>query len=215
MESAVEMFNQHAVRYQEQFMDLALYDESYQRFRERLSSTAARVLDVACGPGNVSRQLLLQNPELDILGIDLAPRMIQLAIAAVPAARFKVHDIRQLLILPERIKPFDGIICAFGLPYLTAAEVTAFVADCTELLTVDGVLYLSFSCLLSSAQDIPLDGLYFHEPSVIIETLKSAGFEEIEKSPVKSPEGARLQTQDWILMARLDTKNERITGESQ
>ena len=64
-------------------MDVTLYDDSYKQFCELLPLERARVLDAACGPGNVSRYLLAQRPNLDLLGIDLAPRMVELAREAV------------------------------------------------------------------------------------------------------------------------------------
>src|SRR6476620_5727510 len=104
-------FHKLADRYCEKYMDLTMYDESYSQFSALLKGGAC-VLDAACGPGNVSRYLMTQRPDLDLLGIDLAPRMVELAREAVPSARFAVHDCRDLLSLKQR---FDGIICAFGL----------------------------------------------------------------------------------------------------
>src|SRR5512135_2102962 len=90
------VFHKVADGYREKFMDLTMYDDSYRQFCELLPPGRARVLDAACGPGNVSRFLLAQRPELDLLGIDLAPRMVELAREAVPSARFAVHDCRKL-----------------------------------------------------------------------------------------------------------------------
>jgi SAM-dependent methyltransferase len=98
-------FHKLADRYREKFMDLTLYDESYRNFCELLRPGRARVLDAACGPGNVSRCLLAHRPDLDLLGIDLAPRMVELARAAAPSAQFAVHDCRCLADLKRR---FNG-----------------------------------------------------------------------------------------------------------
>src|SRR5215468_10003128 len=115
---SANLFHQHAELYRDKFMDLTLYHDYYREFCEALRPGPARVLDAACGPGMVSRYLLSQRPELDLLGTDLAPRMVELARAAVPSARFAVHDCRRLADLQTR---FDGIICAFGLPYFSSA----------------------------------------------------------------------------------------------
>ena len=104
-------------------MGLTMYDDSYRAFCALLKPGRVRVLDAACGPGNVSRYLMAQRPDLDLLGIDLAPRMVELAREAVPSAHFAVHDCRHLAALQRR---FDGIICAFGLPYLSGEEATGF-----------------------------------------------------------------------------------------
>src|SRR5204863_9540276 len=121
---SVSAFDKLADRYREKFMDLTMYNNSYRGFCGLLPPGRARVLDAACGPGNVSRYLMAQRPDLDLLGIDLAPRMVDLARQAVPSARFAVHDCRRLAELQLR---FDGIICAFGLPYLSGEEATGFI----------------------------------------------------------------------------------------
>ena len=66
-------FHKGADLYRDKFMDLTVYAESYREFCELLRPGRARVLDAACGPGNVSRYLMTQRPDLDLLGIDLAP----------------------------------------------------------------------------------------------------------------------------------------------
>src|SRR5215813_13450908 len=108
-EISASAFHRQADRYRDKFMDLTLFDDSYREFCDLLPPGPTRVLDAACGPGNVSRFLMKQRPELDLLGIDLAPRMVEFAREAVPAARFVVHDCRRLADLQKR---FDGIICA-------------------------------------------------------------------------------------------------------
>jgi SAM-dependent methyltransferase len=129
-------------------MDLPLYDESYREFCDSLPRHRARVLDAACGPGNVSRYLMAQRPDLDLLGIDLAPRMVELAREAVPSAHFVVHDVRRLADLHMR---FGDIICAFGLPYLSGEETTAFMRAAGQALDPGGVLYLS--TMLGQSED--------------------------------------------------------------
>src|SRR5215472_6017240 len=137
---SAKVFHKLADRYREKYMYLTMYDDFYEEFCELLPRGCARVLDVACGPGNVARYLMAQRPELDLLGIDLAPRMVELAREAVPSARFAVHDCRHLADLQSS---FDGIICAFGLPYLSTGEATAFIKAAGQALGLGGVLYLS------------------------------------------------------------------------
>src|SRR5690349_11179871 len=76
-EISANAFHKLADRYRDKFMDLTLYDGSYRDFCDSLPQGRARVLDAACGPGNVSRYLITRRPELDLLGIDLAPRMVE------------------------------------------------------------------------------------------------------------------------------------------
>jgi ubiquinone/menaquinone biosynthesis C-methylase UbiE len=94
--SSAEAFDRLAELYREKLMDLTQYDDSYQTFCDLLPRPKANVLDVACGPGNVARFLPNYRPDLQVLGVDLAPRLIELARAAVPGARFMHFDVRQL-----------------------------------------------------------------------------------------------------------------------
>lgn len=85
----------------------------------------ARVLDVGCGPGR--HALALAARGIEVLGIDISQRFVDLANGAVPAghpARFERHDARALPFVGE----FDAVISlcqgAFGLAGLDACDDT-------------------------------------------------------------------------------------------
>jgi cyclopropane fatty-acyl-phospholipid synthase-like methyltransferase len=198
-------FHKLADRYREKYMDLTMYDESYSHFSALLKGRAC-VLDAACGPGNVSRYLMTQRPDLDLLGIDLAPRMVELAREAVPSARFAVHDCRHLVSLKRR---FDGIICAFGLPYLSLEEVTAFIGSASEVLNPAGVLYLS--TMLGNAENSGFkccstgDQVYinYHSEDHITRSLEKHGFTLVERTLIPSPSAASERTTDLMVISTL------------
>jgi len=75
-----------------------------------------RVLDLACGPGTMSRRLsLLVAPGGEVVGIDLAPGMIEVARKAqIPSARFEVMDIERLAFADAS---FDAAVCGHGLQF--------------------------------------------------------------------------------------------------
>jgi SAM-dependent methyltransferase len=198
-------FHKGAELYRDKFMDLTLYDDSYREFCELLRRGRARVLDAACGPGNVSRYLMSHRPELDLLGIDLAPRMVELAREAVPSAHFAVHDCRHLADLQLR---FDGIICAFGLPYLSGEEATAFIRAAGEALEPGGVLYLS--TMLGKSEDSGFehcstgDQVYinYHGEDEVLCSLQKCGFTLLKQSRLPSPSAASKRTTDLIVIAK-------------
>jgi SAM-dependent methyltransferase len=198
-------FHNLADRYREKFMDLTLYNDSYREFCDLLPQGRARVLDAACGPGTVSRYLIAQRPDLDLLGIDLAPRMVELAREAVPSARFSVFDCRRLPDLQQR---FDGLICAFGLPYLSPEEATAFIRAAHPVLDPGGVLYLS--AMLGRREESGFvrydtgDQIYvnYHDESHITRSLEESGFSLLKKSHMASPSAAGKVTTDLLVIAK-------------
>ena len=198
-------FHNLAHRYRDKFMDLTMYDEFYGNFCDLLPQGRARVLDAACGPGNVSRFLIARRPELDLLGIDLAPRMVELARQAVPAARFLVHDCRRLTELELR---FDGIISAFGLPYLLPEEAAAFIRAAGAVLDSGGALYLSM--MLGNSQDSGLTTcssgepvyVHYHSEEHILGSLEACGFSVIQRTHLPSPSAASKPTNDLIVISK-------------
>lgn len=145
-QKAVSLFNELAELYQSKYMDVSMYANELLFFCAALPQENARVLDIACGPGNVSRFLLDNRKDLQLLGIDLAPNMIELAKRNNPTARFLV---RNGLNLDEVKEQFDGIVCSFYLPYLDKNNVLDLLKKIKNLLQLEGVLYLS-----------NIDGLY-------------------------------------------------------
>jgi len=202
---SANVFHKLADKYREKFMDLTQYDDVYREFCELLRPGGVRVLDAACGPGNVSRFLKTRKPDLELLGIDLAPRMVELAREAVPSARFAVHDCRGLAELGRR---FDGIICAFGLPYLSWEDASAFIKAAYLALESDGVLYLS--TMLGRSEDSGFercstgDQVYvnYHSEDRVIGSLAAYGFKIVKQVQMQSPSAASKVTTDLIVIAR-------------
>ncbi|HEX2615994.1 MAG TPA: class I SAM-dependent methyltransferase [Flavobacteriales bacterium] len=136
---AIRIFDQAAQIYQDRYMDVSMYQRSLDRFCAELP-TQAEVLELACGPGNLTRNLLERRPDLRILGTDLSPRMLELARANNPNATFELLDARGIATLQRH---FDGVACGFCLPYLMPEETEALIRDAAQALRPKGVLYLS------------------------------------------------------------------------
>lgn len=129
-----------AAAYEAGFMDVSAYADSYDAFCALLPRPGARIFEIGCGPGNISRYLLAQRPDFRLEGIDVAPSMVALAQANNPTARFRVMDARAIGTLPG---PYEGIMCGFCVPYLAQEDVAQLIGDCAALLPGGGVLYLS------------------------------------------------------------------------
>ncbi|MBL7923076.1 MAG: class I SAM-dependent methyltransferase [Bacteroidia bacterium] len=188
-----ETWNKMAALYQEKFMEQELYNDSYRAFCDAVKKPDARILDLACGPGNITRYLLQRRPGYRVEGIDIAPNMVTLAQENNPAARFSVMDCRDLYRLEAG---YDGIICGFALPYLSEQECGKLISDAYRLLQPQGVLYLSFvegdpaaSGYKSSSSG---DRVYFnfHDLKLVTRQLLQAGFETpaLLKVPYPRPE---------------------------
>jgi len=113
------VFSRHALAYERRLEDIMERGEAKGRLRviELIAARPGmRVLDLACGPGTLSRRLALQvSPGGEVVGVDLAAGMIELARAAGPSnARFEVMDIEQLSFEDES---FDAAACGHGLQF--------------------------------------------------------------------------------------------------
>lgn len=136
-----DTWNKLASLYQDKFMGLDLYNDTYDFICDNVANEHAKILEIGCGPGNITQYLLSRRPDFDIFAIDIAPNMIELARKNNPTASFATMDSRQI----DEIKTkFDAIVCGFCLPYLSQTDIVKFIADCYQLLHENGLLYISF-----------------------------------------------------------------------
>lgn len=136
-----ETWNKLALLYEDKFMNLDIYNNTYDLFCNLIIKEGAKLLDIGCGPGNITKYLLCKRPDFDILGIDIAANMIELAKKNNATARFAIMDSRQIDVIETK---FDGIVCGFCLPYLSHNDSNKFFIDCYNLLHKDGFIYISF-----------------------------------------------------------------------
>jgi trans-aconitate 2-methyltransferase len=77
---------------------LTYADERGRPFLELLArigaSAPAVVVDLGCGPGNMTRLLAERWPDSAITGIDASPAMVDAARVAAPGIEFRVEDVR-------------------------------------------------------------------------------------------------------------------------
>lgn len=182
-------WNNIAALYQEKFMDLNLYNDTYDVICKSITNPHAKLLDIGCGPGNITKYLLSQRPDFDIFGIDMAPNMVELAKANIPQAHFEVMDIRDIGKLDTA---YDGIVCGFCLPYLSTAETGDLIANAYHLLNENGLLYLSFVEGDPNQSDFKTGSggrVYFHYHRLddLKTQLAAMKYREIETFKVKYP----------------------------
>lgn len=134
-------WNKIAKVYEDKFMDLDLYNDTYDVFLDLILKTNASILEIGCGPANISKYLLTKNPDLKIKGIDISENMVSLARKNNPSAEFEIMDIRKIHDITDK---FDAVICGFSIPYISQQDCLKLIADCKNLLHDSGILYLSF-----------------------------------------------------------------------
>jgi SAM-dependent methyltransferase len=137
------IFSRHAAAYQRRLDEVMARGEATGRMRviELVEARPGmRVLDLACGPGNLSRRLAeLVAPGGEVVGVDLAPGMLELArAAAIPNATFEVMDIERLT-FPDG--SFDAAACGHGLQF--AADLPGALREARRVLRPRGRLVAS------------------------------------------------------------------------
>jgi ubiquinone/menaquinone biosynthesis C-methylase UbiE len=161
-------------------MDLNMYDASYDFLLSHLEDSRGKILELGCGPGNISRYLLKQKPDLKLTGLDISPAMIELAQTNNPGGTFLLGDCRNLSIFKES---FDGVVAGFVLPYLSKIDSEKMIEQISRKLSSNGLFYLSFvegeenesGYMTGSTGDAVYFYYYKEQPLVLV--LKSFGFE--------------------------------------
>ncbi|MDX1544498.1 MAG: methyltransferase domain-containing protein [Christiangramia sp.] len=204
-ENTRDIFNKYAEGYQHKYMDVSLYHNSLDLFCEYLSSKQTEILEIGCGPGNLTKYLLSLRPDLEILGIDIAAKMIALARNNNPEAAFRVMDCRDIQQLKQT---FDGIVCGFCLPYLSRDETLKLIGDMSVLLNQGGFVYIS--TMEADHRNSGYEGstsgddkLYinYHESDYILRNLEKQGFRILKTFTLENPlnkEGVK----DLVIIAR-------------
>ncbi len=193
-QETLKTWNKVAKVYERIFMDLNIYNASYNSFCIALPHPFPHVLEIGCGPGNISKYMLSTNPDIQFSGIDTSEEMIKLAKKNNPNAYFNVMNANTL---HHIYSPFHGILCGFVLPYLSKEECLLLFKRSYALLEPNGVLYLSFvsGAYTQSGFQVNSQGdrmyFYYHEENEFIDELKSLQFHILHQFhiPYSKPDG--------------------------
>jgi len=94
---------------------------SFPKDVDRIASLIQRrhgmILDLACGPGNITRRIARHAPESIVVGFDLSPQMLERAVKLTAKERLRnVYYMRgSALSLPFKREAFDAVTCCGAL----------------------------------------------------------------------------------------------------
>jgi SAM-dependent methyltransferase len=144
------------------------------------------VLDVACGPGNFTREFGRIAGETGLaVGIDASPTMLRRAVEDTPDPYGNVAYVRGNAVeLPFRDAAFDAV-CCFAALHLFAEPFTA-LDHMARVLTPGGRIAIFTSCRTRSSPLRTVDGLLgwrsgirMFEPDEITDALADRGFRDV------------------------------------
>lgn len=105
---------EHSQRYAQRWRDLAAAGQDIlgeARLIDAMVPRGAHVLDAGCGSGRIGGHLASQGHR--VVGVDLDPRLIEVARAEHPGARWFAGDLADLDLPAQGItEGFDAIVCA-------------------------------------------------------------------------------------------------------
>ncbi|RYD59019.1 MAG: class I SAM-dependent methyltransferase [Sphingobacteriales bacterium] len=190
---AIDNFSQVACLYRDKFANVSAYHRGLDIFCSEIP-TCGQLLELACGPGNMTRYMLDNRPDLNIYSTDLSQEMLDIAREANPEPSFGLLDIRDIKALD---KQFDGILCAFGLPYISKEDSIQLIADAAQHLNESGMLYIS-----AMEDDYGKSGIetsstgrtvyvYYHQHDYLHDALLANGFIIIDTERRDSESGGK------------------------
>lgn len=154
--------------------------EILDRFAERVRPLGP-VRDLGAGPGHLTRYLHDRGVEIE--GIDLSPRMVELARLQNPEIPFTQADFRSL---PIESATLGGVIAFYSLIHLPRDEVVAALQEIRRVLKPSGLLLIAFHIGHHVehrdewwGHPISLDFTYF-DPEPMTQDLLTAGLTPLE-----------------------------------
>ncbi|MER7585004.1 class I SAM-dependent methyltransferase [Kitasatospora sp. NPDC097691] len=159
----------------------------------------ARTAELGCGPGRVTSHL--HGLGLDVRGIDLSPRMVELARAAYPEVPFEVGS---LFDLPFRDGELTGAVAWYSIIHTPAERLPEVFAEFARVLAPGGRLLLAFQV---GDEPLYLEEPFGHPVSLDFRRLRPERVEELVRGAgllmtsrtVREPDGEERTPQAYLL----------------
>ncbi|AYC43704.1 class I SAM-dependent methyltransferase [Streptomyces griseorubiginosus] len=135
---AAEVFDALGLTYEKAFARSEAHLASLEWLLGRLAP-GSRVLDVGSGTGRPTASTLADAGH-EVLGVDVSPVMVELAVRQVPRATFRLADVREL---PLEEGTFDAVCVYFSLLQMSRAEQSQVLGRLARALRPGGSLVLA------------------------------------------------------------------------
>ena len=202
------VYKKYATDFDEKIASLEIYNASYDFLLRKIQDGAA-ILDLACGPGNVSHYLKRYRPGIRITGVDISEEMIDIAKARIQDGEFIVRDICEVKFKSK----FDCVICAFAIPYLNLQETAHVARIISQSLNSRGHFYLSFmegtkeGLEKQSFTDNDELFIYHHPKEAVLEILDQQFLSVIKSFEIDYHEQDETITDEIIYIGTLSHNN--------
>jgi SAM-dependent methyltransferase len=160
------------------------------------------VVDVGCGPGAITA--LLSDLGVDVFGVDLSPRTVELTRARYPKLRFEVGSMTALDVPDGSL---GGVAALYSIIHVPADYVPGVLAEFARVLRPGGHLILAFQV---GDETRHRDEAFGHaisvdwhrrQPDAIATLLAAAGFETRVRM-VREPQADYESTAQAYMVAR-------------
>lgn len=182
-QATINTYNQTAEEYAKN-VALLHHSEVATAFLTNLPEDNINILDLGCGSGRDAK--IFSEEGYRVTGVDLSARMIQVASAAAPFAKFKQMDMRKLEFNNET---FGGIWAVASLLHLPKKDLTQCLHECNRVLKKEGLLYVGVK--VGKGEQFEPDTRYgkdaykfysYFAPGEMDDFLAHAGFDIIDSS---------------------------------
>ena len=198
----IESYNQSSKDFMDKIGSLKNYNETYDYLINLLNEND-NVLDLACGPAQISRYLL-DRININITGVDLSVEMLKIAKNNIPNGIFINYSI-------VTFKPdisYNLIILGFGIPYLDKNQTIQCIKNSASMLIDNGYIYISFMDGDNEGfEETSFGGknkfyIYYHKKENIKNILEDNGIEIIKEYAIDYNEKDGRITKDIILIGK-------------
>ncbi|MCP2320431.1 Ubiquinone/menaquinone biosynthesis C-methylase UbiE [Nocardia amikacinitolerans] len=170
-------------------------------FAERLRANGSGpVADIGCGPGRITGHL--ESLGVPVFGMDLSPRMIELARNEFPGLRFEVGSMEELTIEDSALA---GLVAWYSIIHLPPERVPHVLNEFYRVLRPGGHALLAFQAADAAdtvlAFDHKVTRAYRWSPDRLAGLVREAGFTEIARM-VRAPDPDERFDQAYLMVAK-------------